>query len=538
VNYAKSKRSPLIPRYLSAPNWKPRDYQSRMIADIEIEKNNGHRRILVSAPPGSGKTGMMAALARSAYLRAEKTTILVPFNCVVTKSATDLTQMCGALATQGLSGLFGVCSGAFPSLYNPNQPIQVVTLQSLSDELHLLLADTGLILIDEGHSAAFFAQAERAYKEWRWNHVINFTATPHNRSMGLDERHGDLTRNTAIVVGPPYRQLEAQGYLSPLRYHSIKRHIPKGEKPDLASEASIRQMLTEFKRECSILQIPTTHAIGYTKPKKDGESQAENIKRIGAELGLNFAIVGDGVSQDDYEKYMTEFDAGHTNLLCVQALTTGWDNALARHAIMFRQIGSRDRCVQAATRVDRVHSSKKFGEIWDYAYNFQLTGEDSGLHPIVEDLSETIDASVLQPKSKGCGEAPVKSCITCGETIHASLPICPLCGTNQPQKETYIDEFGKAWTLIAESTARASKDGAIAYFRQWRAIGYSHGWNPFAAHKKCNDLSIAVPMDSREFWMGSTGGNRLQYAQYLHARSLSWGWDAGKIERELKREFK
>lgn len=545
MNTQLTLRPRVLPQYLPAPSFTLRDYQSQVLTGIAKARSDGHRRILVSAPPGSGKTGLMAMLARMAYLAGLKTTILVPFNCVVTKSAQEATQTCGALMRMGLGGHFGVISGAFPELLNVAAPIQIVTLQSL-EPYHQWLSDTDLILIDEGHTAAFFTQAERAYAEWNWQAVINFTATPFNRSMGKDDRYGDTQRNTAIVTTPPYRELERQGYLASLRYHGIDCPASADKKQDLDSDVAVRWMLQTWVQRCADLGIPTTHAIGFTRPKKSRVSQAESIERIGKEFGLSFTIVGNECKPQDYAAAMDEFEAGRTNLLCCQALSTGWDCDLARHALMFRAVGSRDRAVQIATRVDRPHPSKEFGEIWDFARNFQLAGEKSGLHPKVEDLSESINASVLAPREKASGEAPMKHCVNrqCVDStgdrqlIYASLMICPHCKTMQPVSDAVFEnERGNFVSFIPEATARSSRAGLRSYFRQWRKIGFAQGWNPFAAHKKCADLGIAVALDDVELWRGSVGVDSTTYRAYLDRNARLWGWDEAKIHREMAREF-
>jgi superfamily II DNA or RNA helicase len=439
----------------------------------------------------------------------------------------------------GLGGHFGVLSGAFPELENINAPIQIVTLQSL-EPYHDWLSDTDLILIDEGHTASFYAQAERAYKEWDWQAIINFTATPFNRGMGKDDRFGDVQRNTALVTAPPYRELERQGYLASLRYHGIDCPITSNKKQDLNSDAAVRWMLKTWVDRCNDLGIPTTHAAGFTSPKKDGRKQAETIQRIGKEFGLSFTIVGEECKQKDYEQAMDALEVGQTNVLCVQALSTGWDLDVLRHVLMFRQVTSRDRAVQIATRVDRPHPSKEFGEIWDFARNFQLVGDKSGLHPKVEDLSESIDASVLAPREKPNGEAPIKTCVNdlCQRPMPASLIQCPICETMQPiKKAVFEDGKGNFVSFIPEATARSSKAGLKAYFRQWRKIGFTQGWNPFAAHKKCAELGFPVSLDDVEFWRGSVGVDRGTYRKYLDKNAAAWRWDEDKKQREMIREF-
>jgi superfamily II DNA or RNA helicase len=537
----------LIPEYIPQPSIQLRDYQLTMLADLDDRINEGHRRILVSASTGSGKTATMAAFARRAYQQRLKTTILVPSNCVVTKSVSEPSQMCGALIQQGLSGKFGVFSGAFPELSNEYAPIQIVTLQTLQAKgaaLHQWLQDTDVVILDEGHSAAFFKEAEKAYELWAWKLILNFTATPFNRGMGIDERHGNLQRNTALVNSPSYLQLQERGYLAPLQYHSVIREdLEKDEKLDLDSDAAISSMLDRWLGKCRELRIAPRYAVGFTKAAKNGRSQAKTIQAIGSSKGIRFEIVGDGVSQSDYERYMQAYESGECNLLCVQALSTGWDSPVTQHCLLFRQIKSRDRYVQIVGRVSRPYAGKQFGHVWDFARNWDFAGDGSGLHPKIELLSESIDESVLQYKAKGEGSAPVKSCIHCDKSIAASLLICPHCKTEQPQASVrLVSPDGQLVSFIDESIALASKAGAIAYFRQWRKIAYAKRWKPFAAMARCESLGIKVKLDDPKFWLGSifesdSAEVRSFYREYLLSMAQAWGWDREKVDREVKREF-
>lgn len=484
----------------------------------------------------------MSAIARRAYNQGKKTTILVPFNCVVTRSATHLTQVCGALNSMGLAGQWGVFSGAFPELANPFAPIQIVTLQTLSSQselLHQWLKDSDVILIDEGHSATFFKEVEKIYESWSWQLILNFTATPFNRSQGVDERFGDLERNTAIVTLPSYRQLQSRGFLVPLTYHSLQKQIGNNEKIDLNSDTAISWMLDQW-----LSQTPDPRfAVGFCKAKTKGFSQIDRVKAIAASKGVRFEVVGDGVPQSEYEILMAEFESGQTNLLCIQALSTGWDMPIARHCLLFRPVPSRDRYVQIVGRVSRPHPTKIQGEVWDFAGNVQLGNK--GLHPKIEDLSEEIDASVLHTKLASNGEAPMKSCVNCKKAIAAFLIVCPHCKAMQPQRSVYIVDpaTGKLLSSMSELEAKKSRANAIAYFRQWRKIGFANDWNPFAAMKKCLEVGIKIELTDFDFWQGSIFEMpndielRFEYESTLNKFARSWGWDTAKVKREVDREF-
>ena len=489
----------------------------------------------------------MAAIARQAYNARQKCAILVPMNCVVTRSATNHTQMVGALDRMGLAGKYGVFSGAFPELEDIHAPIQIVTLQTLASRpaLHQWLSDSAVVLIDEGHTGSFFKEVEDIYKCWQWKKIISFTATPFNRSMGVDLRHGDLERHTAVVTLPSYRQMQAKGYLSPLVYHSLIRPLQDKEKLDLDSDSAIEWMLQQWLNTCQQQQIAPIHAVGFCKPKQSGFSQIERIQAIAAKLGHRFEIIGDETKQADYERLMVEYEAGQTNLLCVQALSTGWDMPCTQSALLFRAIKSRDRYVQAAGRVSRPcsGSGKQSGHVFDFAGNVALG--DSGLHPKIEDLSESIDHSVLSPIAKAEGDAPQKRCTSCKKSILACMIICPCCHAEQPRSSVFLVDpaTGKLLTLGSELSAKQSRKGAIAYFRQWRKIAYLNRWKPFAAMVKCQEIGVRVELNDADFWQGSifecpdSEALRSRYRSELRELARGWEWSADKVENELRREF-
>jgi superfamily II DNA or RNA helicase len=540
-------RPPVIPTWLPQPVIHLRNYQIKAIEDIDRFFRNRLNKILVSGSPGSGKTALMAALARQAYNSQQKCTILVPMNCVVTKSAIDRSQMCGGLEQAGLGGNYGVFSGAFPELENPNAPIQIVTLQTLSSRpaLHDWLSDSAVVLIDEGHTGSFFKEVELIYKSWRWQKIINFTATPFDRSQGVDERYGELERNSAVVKLPSYRSLQSMGHLVPLTYHALHKPLEKKQKLDLDSDSAIEWMLREWANRCYSNGIEPTHAIGFTKPKCKDFSQIDRIREVGAALGIRFEIVSDSTTQQEYEALMYEYEAGYTNLLCVQALSTGWDAPYTQSVLLFRQIKSRDRYMQAVGRVSRPYPGKRSGHVFDFAGNVQLAGEDSGLHPRIEDLSEAIDSSVLRPIGRSEGEAPKKPCVECGKKIPASCIMCPHCKAIQPSAVAQLihPSTGNIVSLGSEVEARQSRRWAIEYFRQWRKIGYLYQWKPFAAMLKCKEIGIEVNLEDSEFWRGSifeapdSSTLRRKYEKELTGLSQVWGWDSGRVERELRREF-
>jgi superfamily II DNA or RNA helicase len=541
-------RSPILPTYIPQPSIRLRDYQQTAIEQIDRCFSQGHNRILVSGSPGVGKTALMSALARKAYNARQKTTILVPMNCVVTRSAINHTQMVGALDRMGMTGKYGVFSGAFPQLEDIHAPIQIVTLQTLAsrDGLHQWLSDSEVVLIDEGHSGSFFKEAEDVYKEWGWKKIINFTATPFNRSQGVDERHGGLERNTAVVTLPHYRRMQQRGYLAPLIYHSLICPLQAKEKLDLDSDSAIEWMLQQWLTICQQQGIAPIHTVGFCKPKQNGSSQIDRVQTIASKLGIRFEVVSDETKPDEYEQRMTEYESGQCNLLCVQALSTGWDTPCTQSALLFRQIKSRDRYVQACGRVSRPcpESGKQAGHIFDFAGNLQLG--DSGLHPKIEDLSESIDPSVLLPVRKNEGSAPTKRCIGCKKNILAMMIVCPHCQELQPRSSvlTVDPATGKFLTLGSDLLATQSREGAIAYFRQWRKIAYLNQWKPFASMVKCREIGVNVDLSDAEFWFGSIfecpddPQLRERYRSELTSLGSLWGWDSVKVENEIKREFK
>lgn len=548
------KRPSLIPCYLPPMSVTPRPHQMKAIEDIESAAREGHKKILVTGEGGSGKTLVFGMVARRAFLKGKKTTILVSANCLVTKDLRDRDQTCGALDKCGLRGHYGVFSGGFPELEDHKAPIQVVSLQTLRSRasvLHELLEDTDIIIVDECHTSTFFKEIENVYEKWNWKLILNFTASPHNRSQGVDERHGDLERNTAMVRMPTYKQLQSQGFLVPLCYHSLDLEVGEKEKLDLSSEKAIGFMTSKFVNLCKDPRFTML----FGKPKNKGYSQLEAAQASFARHGLRFEIVGDETSQKDLELILKDYKSGVLNLMSVHWGSTGLDIPRTKNVILLRQIKSRDKYVQTVTRGSRPSpdTGKTHCDIWDFAGTVKLNARAKGLHPKVEDLSESIDDSVLGLKQKNEGEAILKQCIKdrCEFKMAANLIVCPKCHTLQPRQSIRVIDpsTGQMLSSMSDLMALASRENSIAYFRQQRKLAYANGWNPFAAHMKCREIGIEVPVNDPEFWRGSIfempndESMARKYRKHLESiaprlneRAKSQ-WDDRKIQAEVDREF-
>jgi DNA repair protein RadD len=185
----------------------PRDYQAQMISDAR-QALKRHRRVLVQAPTGAGKTVIAAFIIAGVMSRG-----LVAWFICHRQELVD-----GTSATLGRK--FGIRHGIIAAGYpfNLAELVQVCSIDTLKARL-AVLTPPRLAIIDEAHhsGAAGWAMVIA------WLHaggtlIIGLSATPlRNDGRGLDE-HFDV-----LIPGPSVAWLMAHGHLA--RYQA---YIPGG----------------------------------------------------------------------------------------------------------------------------------------------------------------------------------------------------------------------------------------------------------------------------------------------------------------------
>jgi superfamily II DNA or RNA helicase len=424
---------------LTRPIYNLRDYQGKAIAQVEAHHANGRNRVFVCAPTGSGKGTMIGALTQRAVLRREKVLILLNMSPLVGQSIEDLQDF-------GLDGNISVISGSHDrAWFQPNLPIQVAMLQTLANRPEELeyLSQADLVVFDEFHTTRNYESAIDFL--CGKTKVVSFSATPYNSPLGavVDD----------AVICPSYLELQAQGFLSPLKYTVLELDRPG--KRDMNSDEGVEYILSQFLRTEGVQKEGVSRSLWFCEANRSGaESHCRRLQRIAQKYGLNLVVVDESMSVSDREMAIAACDSQEIDgLICVDSLAVGVDIKSIRHVNILRKVGSRDRFVQIVGRGSRVSEStgKTCAYINDWGGNLKV-GNNGGQHPFIEVLSSEITREqILGLPSEKEGEAPVKWCSSCGIPHHVGAIVCSVCNTPFPAKDLVSLSSGRVLSCTLEN---------------------------------------------------------------------------------------
>lgn len=169
-----------------------RKYQKELIDRIRKSVASGHRHIIVQSPPRTGKTVVMAEIARRATDRANSV-------CFIVHRKEVLDQAKATFQEQGVD----------PDL------LEAGMVQSLTRHIDQIYPPE-VIMIDEAHHALAKSYT-RILEAFPTAYVLLFTATPVRTGRNqLDQIADD------IIVGKSIKELTEQGFLAPFKYYAAK----------------------------------------------------------------------------------------------------------------------------------------------------------------------------------------------------------------------------------------------------------------------------------------------------------------------------
>ncbi len=172
--------------------YKLRGYQREIINRIRQSLANGHRHIIVQSPPRTGKTVVMAEIARRTTDKGNRV-------CFIIHRKEVLDQAKATFQEQGV---------------DPNL-LEAAMVQSLTRHVDKMRPPE-VILIDEAHHALANSYT-RILEAFPTAYVLLFTATPVRTGRNqLDQIADD------IIVGKSIKELTSQGFLAPFKYYAAK----------------------------------------------------------------------------------------------------------------------------------------------------------------------------------------------------------------------------------------------------------------------------------------------------------------------------
>lgn len=441
-------------------------HQERALADLRASLSSGHRRPMLQAPTGAGKTVLAASIVQGALAKGKRVLFVVPFLSLVD-------QTVAAFGAQGIACV-GVMQGFHP-MTDGTQPVQVASVQTLQRRM-LPLAD--IVIVDEAHRWFRFYGEWMSRPEWQNVPFVGLSATPWTKGLG---RHYD-----DLIVAATTAELIENGLLSPFRVFAPAH-------PDLSDvkvvagdyhEGELSDVMSGPKLVAGV--VSTWLRLGEDRPTLCFAVDRAHARRIVSEFeaaGVPTAYVDANTPRDEREKIGRRLAERQVRVVVnVFCLTTGvdWD---VRCIVLARPTKSEMLFVQIIGRGLRTAPGKQDCLILDHSDTTLRLGFVSDIHHESLDTGEKAKSSSV--KREKAPPLP-KECPSCAFLRPAGVHQCPSCGF-APERQSAIEEHdGELVQLNGRRKGRHEATphdhqqfySMLVFVQQQR--GYAQGW---VAHK-------------------------------------------------------
>lgn len=386
-----------------------RPYQEKLISDVRLELQKGHRGVLLQSPTGSGKTATTAYMISEAYKKNKTVWFVVHREELVKQSS---------LAFNKINLPHGIVSAGWPTNYGAK--VQICSIMTLKNRLDLL-ARPDMIIYDEcqymGASTwdYIFEQNPNAYH-------IGLSATP----MRGDGK-GFKKYFSSMVCGPSVKWLIDNKFLSdytiyaPTNFDSSRFKISKGDYD--------QKEVDEFMNKPTIIGDCFDKWSQYAHGKKTiaftpSVQFSKNLVESFLLKGISAKHLDGETPSEERERSLKEYADGKIIMLSnCNLFVEGFDDPGTEAMINCKPTKVLSRYLQAIGRILRVSEGKDKAIIID-----QVNGcYDHGLPD--DDFEWTLDDREKKKHKKGDKpEAPVKICQSCFSANHAVNRFCINCG--------------------------------------------------------------------------------------------------------------
>lgn len=448
-----------------------RDYQLSTINKIYKSFDRGHRSIIVQQPPRTGKTVIMAEIARRATNKGNRILFVVHRKEIVdqvirTFKAQDVDMK---LANIGM----------------------VQTITRHVDKLK----PPSIIFVDEGHHA--LAKSYRRILDSFPNALkLLFTATPYRlNGEGFEEVADDL------ILGNSIKQLIKDGFLAPVDYYAPVQLDTSQLKIKRNGEFDEKSIEEAFKPKVYGNAVKTFKKLGGSKQAIAYTYNVTSAERLASELNGN-GVVAKAVSgktpKDERDSIINDYRNGKIQVVTnAELFTEGLDLPNVDVVIMLRPTQSLSLYLQFAMRCMNPRKGKT-AIIIDHVGNVNRFGLPTEPH------NWTLEGSKKGSK-KGSSEAvkPVTVCPKCFSTFYRKGDTCPFCGAELAEEKVLDvvedaklekvkeERLRKAKLIMNDSLTMKIADKKPKDLKSYEEIkaygkfkGYKPGWVFFYAKKR------------------------------------------------------
>jgi DNA repair protein RadD len=485
-----------------------RDDQLEAAEKIRHSLRTGHKRPLMMAATGYGKTVVEADIVKCALHKDKRVIITVP-------ALSLISQTVDKLMAHGIHAYeIGIIQANTPQ--SPDSPVQVCSIQTLWSRSESKMPKADLVLIDEAHILFKFYSKWMSWESWKAVPFVGVTATPGTR--GLGKIYDDL-----IIAGTT-KELIGKGLLCQFEAYApeVKPNLTKVQV--VAGDYNEKQLSAEMSKTSLVADCVTTWlAKGENRPTlvfAVDRAHARLLQEKFIKAGVSTGYIDGETPRDERDVIGKRLESRETQVVVnIGCLTMGVDWPFVSCIVLARPTKSEMLYVQIIGRGLRTHPGKDKCLILDHS--------DTSVRLGLVDEIEFVELDDGNPKkaSKREREKPLpKECGMCGLIKPAGVRKCPHCGFEpKPQcKVQHVDG-----ELVQISGKRPQYDTATkqAWYGQLLRICDEKGWNPGRAFHLYREKFGVGPSNSiRKVWQPPTPEVRnfvracdIQYARRCEA---------------------
>jgi len=454
-----------------------RPYQIESIEDLREGFRNGHKRQVLAAPTGSGKSVMMLDIIRSAGEKGSRILFICERRVLVEQFSKHLDSI-------------GIDHGVMMAghwRHRMHVNVQVASAQTLERMESWPAFD--VVFIDELH-ACMRKSVINIIKTRPNLRIIGATATPFHPS--IVEHFSSVTSVTSM------RELVESGSLVPFRVFVAKEIDTTGvkvlagewQKGELEKRGQqiVGDIVTDYMR------ISNEVFGGYRKTIcfSCGVAHGADLVNRFAEQGIN-AVQLSYKDEDEYKvDVLADFARPDTDiqvLVSAQLLTRGYDQPDVEYVILASPLKkSFSSHVQMVGRGARPHEGKEFCVIQDNSGNWMRFQDswDSLYHNGVKELTSAEDKKPRKEPTEQ--EKKAAKCPSCGQLWPGQSDTCSHCGFVRVRKSAVIEVPGEMFELSSKPKKDAySMEYKTAFYAQLLGYAEEKGYKPGFAFWKFQD---------------------------------------------------
>lgn len=405
------------------------DYQQRLVTKARQALSNGNKGVLIVSPPGSGKSIIIAEIARLTTLRKNRVLFFVHRRELVN-------QIKSTFKKEGVN--LKLCT--------------ISTVMKIANHL-TEIPKPNLIIIDEAHHtrASSYIKILNYFKDVP---RLGFTATPWRMNgMGFEDIY------TKMVRGPQVQWLIDHHRLADYNY--VSRLLGKNRLLKASSTGDYTKgSMDKFIESVNFGNMIETYKI-YAKGDRKTIVYAPSIKSANLiaskfnESNFKAAEVDSKTPKKRRDEIMSSFRQGKIKILVnINLISEGVDVPDCSCVIMLRPTKSLVVYLQQAMRCMRYQPGKK-AVIIDHVGNFQAKEKvkvktfsfDGKIKETNKEFSFGLPRNErnwtisrrIRPSSEN--SPAIKTCPFCFGVILAGCSVCPLCGKKIPVKKETSKEL-------------------------------------------------------------------------------------------------